>query len=113
MRKIEQAMIAAIRAGRNWQSSNTMVRTVHATTSGATPDAHIFLHGHLIAKYCTADGDLYICLCGWNTPTTRSRLTALCREFTKANGVGTKRGQAAIRYPSHDFDIGDDEWIMV
>ena len=35
----------------------------------------MYLHGNRIAWIY--NGDLYICMCGWNTLTTRERLNAL------------------------------------
>ena len=75
MRQIEKDMLAAIaRKDQSWNQANTAVYIVGDCVE-------VFLHGHLIAA---RDGWRFN-LCGWNTPTTRSRLNALgCRVSTKA-----------------------------
>ena len=69
MRKIEENMLQAIAARKNWRSGNT---AVEVETSGAVS---VWLHGNCIAvidgqskKFKTA---------GWATVTTASRLRAL------------------------------------
>ena len=72
MRKIEKQMCAAIKADLNWSSGNTQV----VTNAGLST---VYLHGNKIAM---VDGDsLTIFDGGWQTPTTKSRLNALCDEF--------------------------------
>ena len=73
MRKIEQQMIDAINANKNWCSGNTMVKTDDANIS------RVFLHGNHIA---TIDDDsMMIMDGGWQSVTTKSRLNALCNAF--------------------------------
>lgn len=68
MRKIEKKMVDAFRAKRNFKESNTEVRV-----SGDC--VKVFLFGNLI---CEKSGNhVYFSTCGWNTPTTCSRLNAL------------------------------------
>ena len=75
MRKIERQMNAAITAGIDWKSANTMVTTVNGVS-------HVFLHGNKIAEV----GDNFIVLMdgGWQSVTTKSRLNAILR----AHGIG-------------------------
>ena len=84
MRKIETDMCAAIRAGKPFTSGNT-----RTATNGPLMD--VFLHGHLIAR--RMNGTWRFNLCGWNTPTTRSRINAIARTFGRA-GVNCKAGVA-------------------
>ncbi|WAX21445.1 hypothetical protein [Stenotrophomonas phage RAS14] len=86
MRKIEAQLIEAIRQNREWSSGNT-------TFAGGL----VLLHGHVIAR---KDGSIWqINLQGWNTATTRSRLTAILSELVgTAFSVTTKNGQAYINY---------------
>lgn len=109
MRKIEQQMIAAIRGAKNWHGSNTEVRT------NAPHSMDVYLHGHLIARVFV-DRMVNINLCGYNTPTTRSRLSSILRTFVPGCcGVGTKLGQPSIRFmdSSKDRDIASNGWIKV
>lgn len=72
MRTIEKNMITAINTlecGQEWQQGNT--RVVHRWDGVIC----VYLHGNNIAVF---DGKKWLySLCGWNTPTTRSRLNAL------------------------------------
>jgi len=102
MRKIEQNLIAAIRANREWSESNTPF-------AGGL----VLLHGHVIAR---KDGNMWqINLQGYNTQTTRSRLTAILGEFSvDAYAVATKSGMARIMYRSGSIaDIDSEGWYNV
>lgn len=87
MRKIEQAMIAAIRDYRPWRDGNTAYDGAGTVT----------LHGNAIAKFEDSPegkrGSILFNLCGWNTPTTRSRINALANEFGRS-GVRSIGGNA-------------------
>ena len=72
MRKIEQQMIAAIKADKNWSSGNTQV----VTNDGVST---VYLHGNKIAL--VDDTTMTIFDGGWQSNTTKSRLNALCSEF--------------------------------
>lgn len=79
MRKIESNLIAAIKAGKSYSVDNT---------SYNHNDGTVRLHDNLIARIGDSiKGDKFaieFCLAGWNTPTTRSRINALAREFGHA-----------------------------
>lgn len=102
VRKIEQAMIAAIKARKDWSAGNTCVEydQFHA--------AHVYLFGNRIAVLRRPE--LTVTLAGWNSPTTRSRLNALLNEFAPDSGrFSTKLGQAY-------FDgraIAANDWIPI
>ena len=74
MRKIEQQMQTAIRNRTNWSSSNT---AVSVDNEGNT---FVMLHGNLIATIFN-NGDMKLSSCGWDTPTTKSRLNAILDTF--------------------------------
>jgi hypothetical protein len=107
-RKIERQMIAAIKGFRSWKSGNTQVLSAGGIFN-------VYLHGNHIAKYRPyAKSSLDITLAGWNTTTTRSRLTALCQEFVPfCRGVGTRKGQAELRYIVGNQPISSNEWVTV
>lgn len=112
MRKIEQEMLYAIRQKKNWQNGNTRVEH---TEDGRTL---VYLHSNLIAELTPREfwaSQLSITLAGWNTPTTRSRLTAIvqARYPSYCRGVGTKLGQAYIAYANFTRPIDDNEWVQV
>ena len=71
MRRIEEEMVCAFNADRNWKKDNTEVRTEGGKTT-------VYLHGNRIA-YKDRHGihlDEKVCSM-WTTVTTRSRLVAL------------------------------------
>ncbi len=123
MRKIEQQMIAAIRQGKNWQGGNT---TVQAIIGGF----EVQLHGNTIAHILQPPGmseshEVRFTLAGWPTPTTRSRVNALLREFPGIAGrcftVSQERGKQIYRTwrTSNDVDgcdvereITATEWVQ-
>jgi hypothetical protein len=73
MRKIETQMIAALRAGRAWQSGNTSV-----TAPDRTGRAQVHLHGNHIADVREGRAVPNLgTLANWPTATTKSRLRAL------------------------------------
>ena len=90
MRQIEEQMVAAIKARKNFKSGNTEVTMTRNEYLG-TCTAMVYLHDNLIAK---------ITLAGWNTNTTRSRLNAF--------GVGVSQCNWA---PYHNGkDISSTDW---
>lgn len=73
MRKLENEMLNALRAGRAWQSGNTAV-----TARDADGCAAVYLHGNHIADW--NNGRVVpnpTTLARWPTTTTKSRLRAL------------------------------------
>ncbi len=102
MRKIEKNLIDAIRERREWSEGNT-------TYAGGL----VLLHGHVIAK---KDGDAWLInLQGYNTNVTRSRLTAVLREFSSdACGVFTKQGKVYLQMRNGYADeISKEGWHNV
>lgn len=96
MRKIEQEMVAAVRARRPWRSGNTEV-VIYGDDGLA-----VSLHGHIIYKEVEGrfERSKFFNLQGWNTVTTRSRLRAL------GIAVSTKQGRAML---GADY-ITEDNW---
>lgn len=103
-RKIEDAMVQAIRTHRNWTSGNTQVQAMCDGT------VMVFLHGHQIAQVGTETA--HWTLAGWNTATTRSRINAMANAFGW-RGVKCKGGAAfATGSAAAPFTpIGDAEWV--
>lgn len=105
MRKIEKAMVGAVLSGQNWKGSNTAVS--HDPVIGGE-ECEVRLHGHLIAKRYL-NGQWEISLAGWNTVTTRSRLSALIRGIAETrtywkhfnavypHGLGVSSGKGIVR----------------
>lgn len=70
MNKLEQTVITRFLKDQPVRISNTKVERVGNET-------HLFLHGNLIAKKMGTE--IWGCMAGWGTPTTRSRLNAVAR----------------------------------
>lgn len=81
MKRIEETMLEAIKAGKAKCIDNTTV----------TSDGAVYLHGNKIAQYNKDDNTLRLDHCGWHTITTRSRLDALC-ELLDGNYRANIRG---------------------
>jgi hypothetical protein len=121
MRKIELAMIEAIntlrhnRANASWSQANTTV-TNHVTSGGNATE--IFLHGNHIATISETPS-LHISLAGWNTRTTRSRLTRLIGHMARlgrwpdGSGVSTARGRVFLHDAHGKREIDADGWHTV
>lgn len=120
MRKIEKEMLTAIIARKNWSKDNTRVE--RHTRQDGKPLMLVFLHDNQIA---TIGGDVderrnvCITLAGWNTPTTRSRVSRILCELGKALGVSTRKGQARVIFghfadvPHTEKEISDSEWVCI
>ena len=97
MRKIEEKMVNAVRNCKYFHEGNTEVEP----TQGAVM---VYLHGNLIYKKSRVNGcaDAFN-MCGWNTPTTRSRLHAL--------GVAVSQKNFAPIYNGVEIDA--NRWYNV
>ena len=104
MRKIEYDMIAAIQQGKNFNSSNTMVK--HESNT-----CRVFLHGNEIYREVTTGNHStrQFTLSGWNTNTTKSRLRALIKMTSNYSYLETKKGNVFYR----GVQIKDNEWVDV
>ena len=92
MRKIEQEMVAAIKARKNWDMDNTRVEFMHP---GVGNLGRVLLHGHRIASIDSRgnlepDRDTFR---NWPTLTTASRLRALGVDASIRNGKACIDGQ--------------------
>ena len=86
MRKIERAMNFAISNKGNWKSSNTEVEFNESTNC-----SNVFLHGNRIATFDHELKAIKLSSCGWQTPTTKSRLNAILQEVKPGCGIFQKQ----------------------
>lgn len=91
MRKIEEQMIDAISCGKGWRKDNTQVIVDRSAYSSHITS--IYLHGNLI---CTIYDfphrrEISINSCGWQTPTTKSRLNAILNHYD-LTGIHQSKG---------------------
>ena len=99
MRKIERQMNNAIRTGRNFSSANT---SVNHDSEGA----NVYLHGNHIAT--VKDNSILLFDGGWQSNTPKSRLNALCYEFSYGARVFQKNFEWFVGYKNlcEDFVNG-------
>lgn len=113
MRKIEQKIISTIRDQRDavaMREASRIIKTIENTriVTGLREDGKvittIYLHDNMIAQ-----GDAFswgFKMCGWSTPTTKSRINALASAFGHP-GVYTKKG----KHYSGDKEINAFDWF--
>tara|TARA_Y100001963_G_scaffold90503_1_gene124822 strand:+ start:348 stop:788 length:441 start_codon:yes stop_codon:yes gene_type:complete len=102
MRKIEQQMNFAISNKGNWKLSNTSVE-YNENTNCST----VSLHGNDIATYDHNLKAIKISSCGWDTPTTKSRLNAILHEVKYGCSVFQKNFDWFVSYGEDVKDFFD------
>ena len=113
MRKIEKKMLEALRAGRSFSLQNTKVSKRQRTIGGYVQS--VFLHDNEIAQLefnhpkAREPYAIMGTLAGWGTVTTRSRLNAICREFTGR----CRFGQKSHVQQFDDNPILEDSWLPI
>lgn len=108
MRKIEEQMVAAIKARKNFKSGNTKVTMTRSEHLG-TCTAMVYLHANLIAKISFGPDNVVaqFTMAGWNTNTTRSRLNALGVCVSQCNWSPYHNGEAISSKGWYAFDYED------
>ena len=102
MRQIEKQMNFAISNKGDWSLSNTRVEFSESTNC-----SHVFLHGHRIATYDHNLKAIKISSCGWETPTTKSRLNAILQEVKTGCHVFQKNFNWFVSYRDDVKDFWD------
>lgn len=113
MRKIEQEMLQAINGLQElaakpfsdrleWAKDNTRVTCAKREDGVIVPS--VYLHGNLIAQKGALGWGFN--MCGWATPTTKSRINAIANAFGHA-GVHTKKG----KHYSGEKEVGAYDWF--
>ena len=102
MRKIERQMNFAISNKGDWSLSNTRVEFNESTNC-----SNVFLHGHMIATYDHNLKAIKISSCGWETPTTKSRLNAILQEVKYGCSVFQKNFDWFVSYRDEVKDFFD------
>lgn len=85
MNGIEAKMVKVWECAKPFKRTNTEVKVTEAAV-------RVYLHGNLIAARDREKTEAHVTLAGWNTRTTRSRLTALGFEARTCKGVPYIRG---------------------
>ena len=102
MRQIEKQMNFALSNKGNWSKSNTQVEYNESTNCST-----VKLHGHSIATYDHALKAVKISSCGWETPTTKSRLNAILQEVKYGCSVFQKQFNWFVSYGDDVKDFFD------
>lgn len=116
MRKIEQWMLDTIKAQKAYFDKNSfasffldVTKDNTRVTTGKREDGKIvttvYLHGNLIAQSDAATGWRFK-MCGWNTPTTRSRISCIA---IAAGGYGVNN-RSGIPYSGRK-EVPEDDWF--
>ena len=104
MRKIEERMVAAVKAAHKWRDGNTSVDVM------GDGSVKVFLYDNLIATINTAAFNFT--LAGWDTCTTRSRINALGNMFDGYPGVSHHKCTPFLfRHGKRVREIGSKEWV--
>ena len=86
MRQIEKQMNFALSNKGNWRKDNTEVEFNESTNCST-----VKLHGNSIATYDHELKAVKLSSCGWDTPTTKSRLNAILQEVKPGCGIFQKQ----------------------
>ena len=86
----------------DWSLSNTRVEFNESTNC-----SHVFLHGHMIAAYDHNLKAIKISSCGWETPTTKSRLNAILQEVKTGFSVFQKQFEWFLNGQGKTVDFFD------
>lgn len=113
MRLIEKKMVEALKEGRSFKSGNTKVSAPSIQFLGAVgpvEERSVYLFGNKIATISSDQEGfrmLTICMCGWPSVTTRSRLNAIANSFAgNFAGVYQKRGSQLLQGSNREIDSG-------
>ena len=88
MRKIESQMLLAIHNRKDWSCANTRVAVTYFAHGERIIDrATVYLHDSPIAEI--TQSEVTICDCGYQTVTTKSRISTILHELCSA-GIGQK-----------------------
>jgi len=113
MRKVEKKMIEALRAGRSFSLQNTRVSKRQRVAGGYAQ--YVYLHDNQIAtlefnhEKAREPYAIMGTLAGWGTVTTRSRLNAICRDFTGR----CRFGQKSHVQQFDDKEITENCWLPI
>ncbi len=102
MRQIEKQMNFALSNKANWAKSNTMVEFNDLTNC-----SNVFLHGNRIATFDHELKAIKLSSCGWQTPTTKSRLNAILQEVKPGCGIFQKQFEWFVSFREDVKDFWD------
>lgn len=73
---------------------------------------NLILHGHRIAVR-DWKGVLTLCLCGWNTNTTKSRLNSLLQELDLPYKLANRKRKLTLIAPYKDIELQATDKIII
>jgi hypothetical protein len=92
MRVIEKKMVKAVTNKGKMSTTNTKVETLNEVTK-------VTLHGNMIAEIDWSEKLMFLSNCGWQTPTTKSRLNAILDALKPGFYIYQKKGTWYISTP--------------
>lgn len=110
MRKVDEKLVDAITNRKDATFNNTKV--IHWDRN-----VSVYLHGHMIAQ--RVDGRWRVSLAGYNTNTTRNRVSAIIREFCynesfkEGAGVSTRACKVFLHDSRGKTEIDAHGWHLV
>lgn len=113
MRKITENMLHAIRHGKAWKGPNT--KTVRTLPHDDVQGVRVFLHDNQIAFIPDDEAlPIRVSLAGWDTNTTRARVSAIAWEYCGCT-IGRHKGVTGIDYRSRAARavLGASEWVTL
>ena len=110
MRVIERKMLQAIHSVQNFKCDNTEVVAVNFL-HGGLQRCTVLLHGSPIAT--VTDTTLEVSDCGWQTPTTKSRLNVLLHEFSPGWGIYQKNKIWYLSGPTGETELEPEAKTVV
>ena len=128
MRKIESAIVGAVRNLRPGVFGNTAIAVISASRGNMPHKVGVVLHGSMIARFDARSSgrisNMQITLAGWNTEITRGRLSLLIRhaavvnglrpdQYPRGLGVSSRAGIIRIHDMRGDTVVDDSGWYGV
>ena len=102
MRQIEKQMNFALSNKGNWRKDNTEVEFNESTNCST-----VKLHGNSIATFDHNLKAVKISSCGWDTPTTKSRLNAILSEVKYGCSVFQRKFDWFVSYRDETVSFFD------
>lgn len=125
MRKIESAIVGAVRDLQPGVFGNTAVAVISDSRGNMPHKVEVVLHGSMIARFDARSSgrisNMQITLAGWNTGITRGRLSLLIQhaavvnglrpdQYPRGLGVSSRAGTVRIHDTRGETVIDDSGW---
>ena len=128
MRKVESAIVGAVRNLQPGVFGNTAIAVISDPRGNMPHKVEVILHGSMIARFDVRSGghvgNMQITLAGWDTRITRGRLSLLIRhaaamnglhasQYPRGLGISSRAGIVRIHDTRGETVIDDSGWHEV